>query len=325
MGRADVLVIGGGVIGLAAALACADRGARVTVLRGVRPPSALAAAGMLCPSFEAMHEGGRALAAMGAESLALWDGFAARVSGGDPRALDYRRDGALGVGYPPGFLGGAPCDVPGGIEAAGGVLVPNEGQVDPRRLLLALARRLHEAGAAMVEANADGLMREGARVVGALAGGEPTRADRTVLATGAAGQAGGLAPTGLIRPLRGRAFGARLAPGDHLALPGAGVLRAPTTYLCQKADGSIYVGATEETRPADAVLDGLWHEACWLVPALRRAARVAVFDGVRPGTEDGLPVLRAEAPGLFLALGHHRNGVLLAPLTAARAADWALA
>ena len=322
MSDADVLVIGGGVTGLAAALACADGGARVVVLRGSRPPAALAAGGMLCPSFEAMHEGGRTLAALGADSLALWDAFAARVSEGDPTALDYRRGGALGVGYPPGLVGGRRCDVPAGIEAEGGVLVPGEGQVDPRRLMTALERCLRTASVRLSEGDAVTLLREGDAVRGAVTTDGTVRAARTVLATGASG---GLAPPGLLRPVRGRAFAARLAPGDRLDLPGAGVLRAPTVYLCEKADGTLYVGATEELRAADAVLDGLWHEACWLVPALARATRTGVFDGMRPGTDDGLPVLREGAPGLYLALGQHRNGVLLCPLAARRAAAWALA
>ena len=321
MNASDVLILGGGVIGLTVALACADRGARVGVLTGERPPTTLAAGGMLCPSFEAAHEGGRTLAALGGESLALWDDHAARVTDGVPMVIDYRRGGVVGVGYPPGFLKGASLPVPQGVQADAAVLVPEEGQVDPRRLMTALDRRLTEIGVERHAVTATELLREGGRVVGAAAGGARFLAARTILATGAGT---GLAPQGLIEPVRGRAFAARLPDDVVFDLPGADVLRAPAVYVCRKADGVLYVGATEELRPADAVLDGLWHEACWLIPALRRAERLSVFDGMRPGTRSGLPVLRAAEEGLFLALGHHRNGVLLAPVTAARAAAWAL-
>ena len=322
MERADVLVIGGGVIGLSVALACAEAGADVVLLSGDAPPASLAAGGMLCPSFEAAHEGGRALARLGAESLALWDGFADRLTGGDRALIDYRRDGVLGVGYPAGFLQGEAVAPPAFVEATGAVLVPGEGQVDPRRLLTALGTRLAELGVRRRAGVARALIEEDAAVLGAKTDGGGVLAGRTILAVGASATGLGL-PPGLIVPVRGRAFCATL-PGLP-AFPGSGVLRAPSVYLCQKADGTLYVGATEELRPAEAVLDGLWLEAGWLVPALRGAARAHVFDGVRPGTPDGLPVIRPDPAraGLFLALGHHRSGVLLAPLTAARAAAWA--
>ena len=319
----DVCVVGGGVIGGAIALAAADQGARVVQIADDGPAASQAAAGMLCPSFEAMHEGGRGLAALGAASLALWDGFAARL--GDD--LDYRRGGALGVGYPPGMLRGQPAAVPPGIAASGAVLVPNEGQVDPRRVVGALTACCRAIGVVRRSAVVTQLREANGEIEieSAAADGEAISARRVVLATGATP---GLAPSGLMRPVRGRAIRARLrAP---LSLPGAGVLRSPSVYLCEKGDGTLYVGATEEEqgdRPGEAMLNGLWHEACWLVPALRDAERLGVFDGLRPTTVDGLPVVGPdpERGGVFLALGHHRNGVLLAPLTARRAAAWATA
>ena len=319
----DVLIVGGGVIGLSAALACADAGARVSVLSGDAPPASLAAGGMLCPSFEAAHEGGRALARLGLESLALWDGFAERVSDGAPRTLDYRRSGVLGVGYPPGFLRGEPVAAPACVEAGNAVLVPREGQVDPRRLLGRLDAALTERGVGRHAGSVDVLIERNGRVEGARAGGRIVRAGRTILATGATSPAAFGLPPGLTVPIRGRAFATRL-PGLP-PLPGSGVLRSPSVYVCQKADGTLYVGATEEVRDGDAMLEGLWLEAGWLIPALRAAERLAVYDGVRPGTVDGLPVVEPDRSreGLFLALGHHRNGVLLAPLTAQRAAAWA--
>ena len=318
----DVLVIGGGVIGASIALACADRGLRTALWGGTAPPASAAAAGMLCPSFEAMHEGGDALVRLGCEALSLWDDFAARIAG-SPKDIDYRRGGALGVGFPPGLLRGVPVPVPRGVEAQGGVMVEGEGQVDPRSVLVALRVRLAEAGVRRIGGNALRLLTEGDRVVGAEGdeGGGAVLANRCVLATGM----GGLAPPGLLRGVRGRAF--RVRPPEGFALPGAGVLRSPAVYLCEKADGTLYVGATEEERQADAMLDGLWHEASWLVPALRGAERLGTYDGIRPRTEDGLPVIGPDPDrkNLFLALGHHRNGVLLAPLTARRAATWCAA
>ena len=315
----DVCVVGGGVIGGAIALAAADQGARVVQIADDGPAASQAAAGMLCPSFEAMHEGGRGLAALGAESLALWDAFAERLAAD----IDYRRGGALGVGYPPGLLIGAPVAVPPGVDAGDGTLVPNEGQVDPRRVLSALRARCAAAGVTHLRESVTDLHEVAGTVGGVTVAAAPILARRTVLATGAGAS---LVRPGLLRAVRGRAF--RVRPKRSLGLPGAGVLRSPSVYLCEKSDGTLYVGATEEehgARAGQAMLDGLWHEACWLAPTLKDAERLGTYDGMRPMTEDGLPIIEPDPTreGLFLALGHHRNGVLLAPLTARRAATWA--
>ncbi|WP_031552509.1 NAD(P)/FAD-dependent oxidoreductase, partial [Parvularcula oceani] len=306
----DVLMIGGGVIGLSAALVLARQGAAVTLLADERPGASHAAAGMLSPSCEGIHAGVRALRSLGRESLELWDGFAAGLSADPADELDYDRSGVLAVGFPPRALPGDPAPVPEGIEAPGAVLLPDEGQVDPRRLLRRLAAACLEAGVSCVTGQAGSLICENGRVAGARSvAGDRHLARRTVLATGAAS----LDPTVSLVPVRGRAF---LIDAPPVSLPR--VVRSPGVYLCPKAGGRLYVGATEEERPSDVAPAGLWHEACWLMPALRQAEVTATFDGVRPGTEDGLPIIRRSewAEGLILALGHHRNGVLLAPLTA---------
>ena len=319
MPSSDVLVIGGGVIGLSVAHECARRGASVTLLSDGAPGASLAAAGMLCPAFEAMQTGGRALAGMGLASLGLWDAYAARL--GDAGTLGYERRGTVGVGYPPRALPGTPAPVPAGIEAGGAVLVAGEGQVDPRRLAGALARACGASGVRAARGRAARLTAEGARVTGAeLAGGEVLSANATVAATGA----GALVPGVRLTGVRGRAFLVRNTLGLDR------VVRSPSVYLAPKPDGLLYVGATEEeagaSRDGPAAPDGLWSEACWLAPSLRGAGVLARFDGVRPRTEDELPMIgpHGALTGPVLALGHHRNGVLLAPLTAARAADAAL-
>ena len=320
--RPDVLILGGGVIGLSAAHACAVRGARVTLVHDGAAGASAAAAGMLCPSFEAMQTGGRTLAALGQASLALWDDYAKTLAD-DPMDLGYERPGVIGVGYPPGALPGPDAPVPPGIEAGRAVLVAGEGQVDPRRLLPRLAAACRAANVRFVTCRAERLILDGELQAarGALmADGTRIEAGLTVAATGASGLVPGI---GLER-VRGRAFLVRNVLGLTR------VIRSPGVYLAPKPGGTLYVGATEEeagtSRAGQAATDGLWSEALWLAPALRDAEIAERFDGWRPRLPDELPLIgRHPAIGrLLLAMGHHRNGVLLAPLTARRIADEAL-
>jgi glycine oxidase len=111
------------------------------------------------------------------------------------------------------------------------------------------------------------------------------------------------------------------------------ILRAPGAYLCPKADGRIVIGATEAPHarlraPDPAAIERLRAAAARAVPAIADALEIERWAGLRPATPDGAPILGRDPRGpanLWLALGHYRNGVLLAPETAARLAPAILA
>ncbi|HXI86451.1 MAG TPA: FAD-dependent oxidoreductase, partial [Parvularculaceae bacterium] len=121
-------------------------------------------------------------------------------------------------------------------------------------------------------------------------------------------------------PVKGEAV-ALWAGDDNLRL----VVRAPGAYLCPKADGRLVVGATEiagETSldPSPAAIDGLKQAGAAAFPASAGFLEAERWAGLRPATPDAAPILGlvpAGPDGLFFALGHYRNGVLLAPETAA--------
>ena len=100
------------------------------------------------------------------------------------------------------------------------------------------------------------------------------------------------------------------------------MLRTPDVYLVPRGDGRIVVGATLERVGFDrqvesTAVDGLLALAASLWPPIAAAPVVDRWAGLRPGTSDGLPLIgRAEAPNCWLATGHFRNGILLAPATA---------
>ena len=100
------------------------------------------------------------------------------------------------------------------------------------------------------------------------------------------------------------------------------VVRAPEVYLVPRSDGRIVVGATSEDAGFDKrvhpdTIQRLHQKAADLVPELGQARRLEAWAGLRPGTPDELPILgRGEADGYFVAAGHYRNGILLAPITA---------
>jgi glycine oxidase len=100
------------------------------------------------------------------------------------------------------------------------------------------------------------------------------------------------------------------------------VIHAPDVYVVPRSSGKVLVGATVEDVGFDTTVEPrtiqkLLAAACKYLPELRSAPVVESWAGLRPGTPDDLPILgRGSTKRLFMATGHFRNGILLAPVTA---------
>jgi glycine oxidase len=316
-----VAVVGGGVIGLAVAWRLRQRGCVVTVYDP--DPGAGAsdvAAGMLAPAGEASF-GERELAALLVESARRWPGFAAEL-GTD---VGYRAEGTLLVARTDDDLaeldrllrlqssyGLAPMALRSSElrerepllspRLRGGALVDGDAQVDPRRVVAALLA----TGIPVVRQRIADLSTVDGEV--------------TVVAAGC----DSAALTGLpVRPVKGQLL--RLRGRIALRHTVRGYADGRPVYLVPRADGEIVVGATNEERTdptvtAGAVLE-LLRAAVELVPELAEYALHEARYGFRPGTPDNAPIIGWLRPGVLVATGHYRNGVLLAPLTADAVAD----
>ncbi|GAA3208712.1 FAD-dependent oxidoreductase [Nonomuraea helvata] len=227
----------------------------------------------------------------------------------------------------------------------GGLLAPGDAWVDPRRVTAALLAALDRLGVPLVRARVGELLRDGGgRVTGVrleppggetpsqtpsqtpspAASAEPggraseIRAERVVLAAGA--WSAGLAEVP-VRPVKGQIMRLR-SPQPLLTRCVRGTVHGTPVYLVPRGDGELVVGATQEemgfdTRVTAGGLYELLRDARELVPGVTELEVADVVAGLRPGTPDNLPVIGPSGtPGLALATGHHRGGVLLAPLTA---------
>ncbi len=333
----DVIIAGGGVIGLMTAYALTGEGVRVTVIDSGAPAATNAAAGMLAPSFERALSASTAHDAFARHSLDRWRELAPMIEEESGIPVDFQQTGILSVAFADEMKGAFPEDLQGGEplsaadaralesalsdEIARAWFAPSDGQIDPRALLRALEAALARRGAAIlrgvrvtaVEA------RSGALSGVTLSNGETISAGAAIIATGAAIDGVAAHSAGAIFPVKGEALALR-----RIASAPRHVIRTRNAYLCPKADGRIIVGATEITgdrslAPDGVRIDALKAGAVRAAPALARAAEIERWAGLRPATADGLPVIgpAPEGPsGLFYALGHYRNGVLLAPATA---------
>ena len=320
---ADVAVVGGGVIGLAVAWRCAQRGMRVTLHDHGTGASGVAA-GMLAPASEA-YFGESELTALLVASAGLWPRFAAELAGyGD---VGYRTDGTLVVALTADDRAeaarlwafqeslGLPVTALTAVELRGeepalhprvrGGARVDDHQADPRRLLATLRVAAEAAGVRLVPER-----------VGALS---DLDAGTVVVAAGC----GSAALTGLpVRPVKGQLLRLRAAPAGvagfrHVIRGWADRRRV---YLVPRADGEVVVGASEEERTdtvptAGAVLE-LLRAATDLVPELTEYELAEVCVGHRPGTPDNAPMLGRLDPRTVVATGHYRHGVLLTPVTA---------
>lgn len=346
-GAGDVIVVGGGIVGVAIAGELARRGARVTVLdaRDVGRGATQASAGMLAPFKETTL--GTVLGDLCAEGLELYDDAVRRARRDSDVDFEYARTGMLEVALDPDtaarFAQAADdlrrrdvdvellerpallaCDAAVTPAACAGLLIAPHGFVAVTAFTHALAAAARRYGAEIVSGAAVSRI---ATHAGALVVSTPRgdfHAAHVVVAAGSwSGQIaieGDHAPR--VHPVRGQLL--------ELAAPDAALARivwGPHCYLVPWRTGAVLVGATvedagfEERITADGV-HALLGAAVDLVPALAHATFVSARVGLRPATADGLPILGAAGlPGLIFATGHYRNGVLLAPLTGRIVAD----
>lgn len=220
-----------------------------------------------------------------------------------------------------------------GVRA--GALAAGERSVDPQALVGALRTAAVRTGADLVEAPVERVLTDAStgRVTGVEvagpdgAGGHRTmRAGTVVLAAGTdSGRVPGL-PAGAsppVRPVKGQVVVLRQPVADPLlGRTLRGIVHGSPIYLVPRRDGRVIVGATSEEKGWDTTVTGggvyeLLRDALALVPGLDDAEMVTARAGLRPGSPDDLPMIgRSPVGGLVVATGHHRNGILLTPVTA---------
>jgi glycine oxidase len=205
--------------------------------------------------------------------------------------------------------------------------VDGDHQVDPRRLAAALLRAARGAGVEFVRAGVARVECAADRVTGAeLADGTRVSAARTVLAAGCeSGRLPGLPEDALppVRPVKGQILRLRVpaARAPFLSRTVRAVVRGSHVYLVPRENGELVLGATSEEFGWDtAVTAGgvyeLLRDAHELVPGITELPLTETLAGLRPGSPDNAPLLGpSHLEGLLLATGHHRNGVLLTPIT----------
>ncbi len=347
--RVDVAIVGGGIIGMSIARQAALAGLRVTLVERAQIGGGAShvAAGMLAPVAEAEHgEAARHLLALGLRSAAMWPAFAAALEEESGLATGFARTGTLllardddearelerqrrlhaSLGLEAQRLRGSearalePALAPS-VRLA--LAVAGDHAVDPRLVLSALRRACERLGVRLRErvGTASVELRD-ERVVGARVGEELVQADAVVVAAGAWSEAVAGAPAEErppVRPVKGQIMRLRDPSGPGLV---GRVLRFQGGYLVPRHDGRYVLGATvEETGlDLDATAGGVYEllrHARELVPGVHELEIEELGAGARPGTPDNAPVIGAGATqGLLWATGHHRNGVLLAPVTA---------
>jgi glycine oxidase ThiO len=345
MSRPDVLILGGGIIGLACARELARTGRRVEVLerREAGAEASLAAAGMLAPLSESPAPGPFLEACQASRDL--WVSWVPALEEEAGISLDYDTSGALQVALDEeeersldGFARAAeelgerieeievetlrhwvPDISP---DARRTLRVLGDHRIDNIQACAALKLSAARQGVVLsygFEAERVETAGPGVRVTGK--GGDTREAEVLVLAAGAwSGHLSGL-PHLPVRPVRGQ-----MALLGGVEWPWKGSVRGPHAYAVRRGETGLLIGATVEEAgfAAHTTVGGVQSLLAFArrtFPGLEGARLEAVWAGLRPGTPDGLPIL-GFLPGhpVLAATGHFRNGILLAPWTARQVA-----
>jgi glycine oxidase len=349
------VIIGAGVIGLGIAWRLAQAGCRVDVYdKGEAGRGASwAAAGMLAAAVET-EPGEEPLLPLTLESQRLWPDFARALREATGVSVEYRDEGTLvvalnrddaetlrhsfdfqkGLGLDIQWLSAAEArrlepHLKPGIAAA--VFSRNDHQVENRALARALIAACRGAGVAIHEHRpVSEVVIAGGRACGVDTAGGRDDAEIVVLAAGAWSREIGGIPSAFqppVRPIKGQMLALQM---DRNAPLLRHVVWLPRAYLVPRNDGRLIIGATVEERGFDtsltaggmlALIEGAWRG----LPTIEELPIAETWVGFRPGSRDDAPMLGPSGvDGLLVATGHHRNGILLTPVTAAVMSDYIL-
>ncbi|BAY73857.1 glycine oxidase ThiO [Nostoc linckia NIES-25] len=358
----EIVIIGGGVIGLAIAIELKLRGTNVTVLcRDFQAAATHAAAGMLAPDAEKIPDGAmRSLCWRSRALYADWTRKLEELTGLNTNywpcgilAPVFEEAGGQGAGgkgenekLPVSPLLFAPCSSspsspaywlgkeaihqyqPGlAAEVVGGWWYPEDAQVDNKALAHVLRTAAESVGVELKDGvTVEGFLQQQGQVVGVQTNAGVIRAAHYVLASGA--WSNELLPLP-VRPRKGQMLSLRV-PELLPELPLKRILYGQNIYIVPRRDRSLIIGATNEDvgftphNTPDGI-QTLLQAAIRVYPQLKNYPIQEFWWGFRPATPDELPILGAShCQNLTLATGHYRNGILLAPVTAALIADFIL-
>lgn len=338
----EALVVGAGVVGCAVAWRLQQAGVRCTVLERSIPgaEASSAAGGILAPQAEA--DGPGPFLDLCLASRALYPEFVHELREASDVDVDFRPCGVLQASFDEAEeeagrrrvqwqaargLEASWLDAPAvrrlepelSPQIRGAAHFPGDAVVDNRLLVSALTIAASRAGARFLTTQVHGLVERGGRVVGVATDSAELRGDAVVVAAGAwtALVPGALASPWAVRPVRGQMVMVRTRVPilRHVVFGAHG-------YAVPRLDGRLLLGSTVEVAGFEkqvtvSGLASVLEVGLRLLPAIAGAPVIETWAGFRPRTPDGLPVLGAGAlPGLFLASGHFRNGILLTPITA---------
>jgi glycine oxidase len=325
----DVIIVGGGIIGLSLAIALRKLGAHVLIVERGEPgrEASHAAAGMLA---DCTVETPPALQPLATASARMYPEFVHELQDESGANVDLRDQGTLVFPPPehvherPGFSTASLLPAPL-VEMEPALADPSrpvfhlkERSVDPPALVAAALKAAKHRAADISSGTAvtEVLLANG-RAAGVATA--KTRYAGSAVVNCAGAWSGHFPPHRFpTRPVKGQMLAVVGTPRNLLHH----VIRAPEVYLVPRSDGRIVIGATVEEAGFDKRTDAdtihrLQQAAIRMLPALAHARVLEAWAGLRPGTPDNLPILGATAtPGYFVATGHFRDGILLAPVTA---------
>ena len=351
---ADVVIVGGGVIGTAIAWRAARAGLSVTLIDpdNDADKASLVAAGMLGPVSESVF-GERDLLALNLLSVGRFPGFNQELEDATGLTTGLRTEGTLAVAYDGGDLAalrrltefrhsiGLKAEALDAKQCRalepflapatrGGVLATGDLSVDNRRYLAALKAAAEKAGVRHLTGTATEITTErGRALVSARLDGAPAPAGvaarDVVVAAGFATRDLEGVPAAIrqaIRPVKGQLL--RLRHPEHLPSVATRTIRATVQgrdlYIVPRADGEVVVGATQEERDDRDVTAGAVHDllrdAVIALPAVSELILAEINVGLRPGSKDNGPIVGRVTEGMVVATGHFRNGILLSAATA---------